>query len=172
MPGAGTAIGDALARSVQVARAGKPAGPEAVTVPKRRPAASPLAIVLLSDGSQTRGYLTPLQGAERAKAAGIPVYTVALGTARGVVTFRNGPFSQTFPVPPDPDTLRQIAATTGGTFYSAGSAARLNAVYEKLGSSIGRVRKRREETAAALGVAAVLLVAASALAARWGQRLP
>jgi Ca-activated chloride channel family protein len=171
-PGAGTAIGDALARSVQLARTDQSSGAVDGSTATSSPAASPRAIILLSDGSQTRGYLTPTQGADRAKAAHIPVYTVALGTPAGVVTFRNGPYSQTFPVPPDPETLRMIAAETGGKFYAAGSAAQLNAVYEKLGSSIGRIRKRREATYAALGIAAALLVAASALSARSAQRLP
>ena len=81
-----------------------------------------------------------------------------------------GPFTR--PVPPDPETLRQIAQTTGGRFWAAGSAARLNAVYDKLGSSIGRVPTRREVTYLVLAAAAALLVAAWALSARWAQRLP
>ena len=60
---------------------------------------------MLSDGAQTRGTLQPLEGADRAKSYGIPVYTVALGTPNGVIN--RGGFSR--PVPPDPVTLRQIA---------------------------------------------------------------
>ena len=46
--------------------------------------------MLLSDGAQTRGTLTPLQGADLARKAGIRVYTVALGTNHGTLGF--GPF--------------------------------------------------------------------------------
>ena len=72
------------------------------------------AILLLSDGAQTRGKLAPLEGAQRAKSYGIPVYTVALGTPGGVL--RRGGFAR--PVPPDPVTLRQIAQATGGEFFA------------------------------------------------------
>ena len=46
---------------------------------------SPVSILFLSDGHQTRGLLQPLEGAARAKAAGIPVYTIALGTPNGAL---------------------------------------------------------------------------------------
>jgi Ca-activated chloride channel homolog len=170
--GAGTAIGDGLARSVELARSDeKPAGdvPPAGT---GTAASSPTAIILLSDGAQTRGVLTPQQGAERAKAAKIPVYTVALGTPNGVVTFTQGPYQRTFPVPPDKATLKQIADATGGQFYAVASAARLNAVYEHLGSSIGRIPRKREATYAALGLAALLLVGSWLASIRSAQRLP
>ena len=83
----GTALGDALAAAVDL---GKKAvrdqkGPQTIayTVAKKDP---PVSILFLSDGKQTRGLLQPLEGAQRAKAAGIPVYTVALGTPEGVLT--------------------------------------------------------------------------------------
>jgi Ca-activated chloride channel family protein len=171
-PGAGTAIGDGLARSVELARRDEEAGGDVPPAATGTAASSPAAIILLSDGAQTRGVLTPQEGAERAKAAKIPVYTVALGTPNGVVTFQQGPYQRTFPVPPDRTTLKQIADTTGGTFYSAASAASLNAVYERLGSSIGRVPRKREATYAALGIAALLLVAAWLASLRSAQRLP
>src|SRR5207302_9875696 len=129
--------------------------------------ASSRAIIILSDGAQTRGVLTPMQGALRAKAARIPIYTVALGTPNGIVTFNQGPYSRSFPVPPDRETLRRIAEVTGGKFYAVASAERLNAVYEKLSSSIGRTHRKREATYAALGIAALLLVAAFGLSTRW-----
>jgi Ca-activated chloride channel family protein len=169
--GAGTAIGDGIARSVELARRDEETG---TVVPSgTAPAAgSPIAIILLSDGAQTRGVLTPQEGAERAKAARIPIYSVALGTPNGVVTFQQGPYQRTFPVPPDKATLKQIADATGGKFYAVASAARLNAVYERLGSSIGRVPRKREATYAALGLAALLLVGAWLASIRSAQRLP
>ena len=88
----GTAIGDALAAAVQLGL--KSAGLTAngslaayrTVAPTPSPASSLVSILFLSDGHQTRGVLQPLQGAARAKAAGIPVYTVALGTKSGKIT--------------------------------------------------------------------------------------
>ena len=175
-PGRGTAIGDALARSVEVIREDDTTpqdgdgaqGPETAQKSK-----GPLsAIVMLSDGFQTRGVLEPLQGADRAKSFGVPVYTVALGTPNGEVTLDRGPFRRTIQVPPDPDTLRAIARRTGGQFFEAKSQGRLNAVYDRLGSRLGRTPGKREATYAFVGGAALLLVAASLLSVRWLQRLP
>jgi Ca-activated chloride channel family protein len=178
-PGAGTAIGDALQRSVQLARgATQPDAPDdsktppAATTPADKSKRPITAIILLSDGFQTRGVLQPLEGAQLAKAARIPVYTVALGTPEGVVSFGQGPYARQIPVPPDPDTLREIARTTGGEFFAVSSGARLNQVYERLGSKLGRTKKQREVTYAFLGVSAVLLLGAGALSALWSQRLP
>jgi Ca-activated chloride channel family protein len=175
-PGRGTAIGDALARSVEVIREDEAgddgdggASPRDPTQANRRPLS---VIVLLSDGFQTRGILEPLQGAQRAKSYGIPVYTVALGTPNGEVTLSRGPFARTIQVPPDPITLRAIAKTTGGLSFEARSQGRLNAVYDRLGSQLGRTPGKREATYAFLGGAALLLVAAGLLSVRWLQRLP
>jgi Ca-activated chloride channel family protein len=114
-PQRGTAIGDAIARGVEVARAA-----DAGDAGLPRPA----AILLLSDGSQTEGILLPQEGAARAKSFKIPVYTIALGTPEGIVEFNRFGGTRIIPVPPDPATLRQIAATTGGRFYEAGERRR------------------------------------------------
>ena len=137
-PQRGTAIGDGLARGVEVARAASPRGPT-----KNRPA----AILLLSDGSQTEGLLLPLQGAARAKSFGIPIYTIALGTPEGVVEFHRFGTTRIIPVPPDPVTLKQIAAQTGGRFYEAESAGDLREAYERLGSLVSKVERKQEELA-------------------------
>jgi len=174
--GRGTAIGDAIDRAVALAREAEQAprtadAPPADAAPAE--AGRPLtAILLLSDGFQTRGLLQPLEGASRAKAARIPVYTVALGTPNGTVTFARDGFARTIPVPPDPDTLKAIAEETGGEFFAAASGARLNAVYESLGSRLGRYPTRREATSLFLGAGAALLLLSGLLSARWLPRLP
>jgi Ca-activated chloride channel family protein len=177
-PGAGTAIGDALQRSVQLARTAtepdtadgsKTPPPDPQTGKDKRPIT---AILFLSDGFQTRGTLQPMQGAQIAKQAGIPVYTVALGTAEGVVSFGQGPYARQIPVPPDPDTLRAIARATGGEFFAARTSSEINRIYEHLGSKLGHTSKPREVTYAFLGLSALLLVGAGALSALWAQRLP
>ena len=189
----GTAIGDALAAAVKL-------GQQAVTGESGNLASATTAapntqtrglvsILFLSDGAQTRGDLEPLEGADLAKAAGIPVYTVALGTPGGTLTFGpgGGPGGgggggggypgglfggRRVPVPPDPDTLRAIVDRTGGQFFAAQSAKSLQSAYQKLGSSLGRKPGKSEITYVFLAAAALLLVAAGLLSALWSPRLP
>jgi len=180
----GTAIGDALAAATQLAQqslaegsssaesakggAAKPSG----SASRQNPARPLVTVLFLSDGSQTRGILQPLDGAARAKAAKIPVYTIALGTPNGTITRDFGGFQRTIPVPPDPQTLAAIAEETGGKFYNARSADALRAAYAHLGSTLGRVPGHTEITYAFLAAAAALLVAAGVLAMWWSPRLP
>jgi len=184
-PVRGTAIGDALASAVDLAeQAVDGSGPtpetdRGTTIAQRTlaPAAetepsSPASILFLSDGAQTRGFLTPAEGADLAQSAGIPVYTVSLGTEDGVLTRDFGGFEQSIPVPPDPETLRQIAETTGGTFFEARSAESLRSAYESLGSSLARIPGTLEITSWLVALAAALLLGAGALAVLWGPRLP
>jgi Ca-activated chloride channel homolog len=170
--GQGTAIGDALARSVEllqpVASDGGPVSAAGSATPPPDPGRPLSAILLLSDGAQTRGTLAPLAGAARAKSYGIPVYTVALGTPDGVLN--RGGFSR--PVPPDPVTLRQIAQATGGEFFATHSETRLNAVYEDLASRLGRKNEWRELSFALVGLAGLFALAGGALSVLWHQRLP
>jgi Ca-activated chloride channel family protein len=178
VPEAGTAIGDGLATAVQVAKA-------AVSdAPRTRDGKLPAAIVLLSDGAQTRGTLTPLQGAAQAREAGIRVYTIALGTNHGSLGI--GPFGgygfgggtgapngqRRFPVRPDPVTLAAIARETGGKAYRAQSAAKVDGVYRSLGSSIVRRHSTREITSWFAGLAALLLLGSLGTAKITGSRLP
>jgi Ca-activated chloride channel family protein len=160
-PGQGTAIGDALARSVDLL--------EPITAGPVAPGDRPLsAILMLSDGAQTSGLLAPLQGAARAKSFHIPVYTVALGTPGGVLNQLG--FSR--PVPPDPTTLRAIAQATGGQFFATQSQARLNTVYESLASKLGKRKSYREITYWFVAVAALFALVAGALSLLWSERLP
>ena len=177
----GTAIGDALAAAVELVKPANPNGTQTIaytTIAERK---SPVSILFLSDGHQTRGLLQPLEGAARARAAGIPVYTIALGTPNGVLTRPpNGSFGgpgggfgpTQIPVPPDPDTLRAIAQTTGGKFFNARSAEALQSAYSHLGSVVAQVKGKREATNDFVALAAILLVAAGAFSAVVAPRLP
>ena len=181
LPQFGTAIGDAVARSAELAsgatrepstrrRRGPRPGAGGDAVPRSQ---EPLAaIVFLSDGFQTRGLLTPEEGARRAQEAGVPVHTIALGTDEGVIETERYGERRIVPVPPDRPTLEAIAETTGGTAYEVRDADRLVDVYDSLGSSIGRVEEEREVTAAFVGAGAVLLGAAGLFAGLWAPRLP
>jgi Ca-activated chloride channel family protein len=169
----GTAIGDALAAAVALAKPALPGQQQTIANTTQKPGSSLATILFLSDGKQTRGTLEPLEGAQRAKDAGIPVFTIALGTPHGTVTGGFG-FGQqrTIPVPPDPTTLSAIARLTGGKFYAAQSAESVSAAYSHLGSLIGRIPGRVEVTNQFLALAALLLIAAWGLATIWSPRLP
>jgi Ca-activated chloride channel homolog len=171
----GTAIGDALAAAVELGKQsveGTPTSGTLASVTTAAPTKGLVSILFLSDGKQTRGTLQPLDGAQRAKDAGIPVYTVALGTPGGTVTGGFQGEERTIPVPPDPATLRQVAETTGGKFFAARTAESLQSAYASLGSKLGRTPGRTEVTYAFLAAAAGLLLAAGVLSAAWSARLP
>jgi Ca-activated chloride channel family protein len=182
----GTAIGDALAAAVELGKqvATRSGGDlAAVTTTSTHGLVS---ILMLSDGAQTRGELEPLDGAQRAKAAGIPVYTIALGTPNGRLRFDRAfggtpppgggfggsGFGRSVPVPPDPQTLRAIADTTGGKFFAARTSDALHSAYAKLGSSLGRKPGRTEITYLFLAIAAGLLIVAGLLSTVWSPRVP
>jgi Ca-activated chloride channel homolog len=182
----GTAIGDALAEAVRIGQEAVGAGSgnlasNVIAAPSGKTKGL-VSILFLSDGAQTRGELLPLEGADRARQAGIPVYTVALGTPNGTLQFGfqrppqgfpNG-FGQgrRVPVPPDPDTLRAIANRTGGQFFAARDSKSLRSAYSSLGSRLGRKPGKTEITYGFLLAAAGLLVAAGLLSAAWSPRLP
>ncbi|HEX2036986.1 MAG TPA: VWA domain-containing protein [Chloroflexota bacterium] len=145
-----------------------PAPPAGQATPGPSATPQPAAILLLSDGANTSGRADPLRAAERARQLGIPIYTIALGTSTGTVNV----MGQRLRVPPDTRTLQEIAEITDGQYFSAPSAAELQAVYRDIGSRIGFVYEPREVTAAFAGVGAALLLAGSALALAWYSRFP
>jgi Ca-activated chloride channel homolog len=170
-PGEGTAIGDAIIRGLDVARAAGATGvPESLGDATIR---APSAILLLSDGAQTQGAVTALDAARRARAEHVPVYTVALGTPEGVVerTLPGG-FTERIRVPPDPETLRQVAGTTGAEFFAVPDQKRLKQVYEDLGSRLAHKKQDRELTVALAAVGGVLAAAGALLSTLWFQRMP
>ena len=105
------------------------------------------SILLLSDGAQTRGLLSPGPGGQRAQVAGIPVFTIALGTDGRHDPGRPPGQEQLIPVPPDRETLAAIAEYTGAQAYDAESADALEKVYAGLGLARRPRRRPREVTA-------------------------
>jgi len=171
-PGFGTALGDGLARAAELAAGvGEEGGPVG-KAPVDADGKSLAAVLLLSDGKQTRGELTPDEGAARAKEARVPVYAIALGTDTGTIeVFRFGQ-TQTVSVPPDRETLRQVAAETGGEYFDAPDAERLTAVYQRLGSRVGRADEQREVSVAFVAAGALLALGAIGIATLRAPRLP
>jgi Ca-activated chloride channel family protein len=156
-----TAMGDGLALALDAARARLP-----------RAVRPPAAIVLLSDGANTRGQ-DPITVATRARKAGIRVYTVALGTQTGVLQTKDAQGNpKQEAVPPDEATLQEIARETGGRFYSVADAGRLQEIYSQLGTRFAKLQERQEVTAAFAGGALLLLVAGAASGLIRGGRLP
>ncbi|HWN21091.1 MAG TPA: VWA domain-containing protein, partial [Gaiellaceae bacterium] len=140
----------------------------------------PVSILFLSDGAQTRGILQPLEGAALAQEACIPVYTIALGTPEG--TIDRGAFGNPFgrdpgagddiPVPPDPETLREISEMTGGEFSEARTADALEKAYANLSSRLGREPGESEVTFLFIALAGGLLLLAGAVSVFVAPRLP
>jgi Ca-activated chloride channel family protein len=176
-PGFGTALGDGIARAVELARSAAGRAGDGVAVSTTRQLRDEkgralASILLLSDGAQTRGLLSPGQGAERAQEAGVPVFTIALGTDGGTILAGPPGQEQVIPVPPDRETLGAIAEYTGAESFDAQSAATLEKVYAGLGSRVGREDRPREVTALWVAAGALLLASAAGLALVGAPRLP
>ncbi len=162
-PGEGTAIGDAVALSVQLGRKERE---NDGTVPPR-------AVLLISDGARDGGRVEPAAAAERARSQRIPVYTVLVGTPDGVVEETlTGGFRRIIRVPPSPETLQQLAEISGGEFFTATDDEQLSQVYEDLGSRLGERKESREITDVFAAGAAALLLAGGALSAFFFRRVP
>ncbi len=171
----GTALGDAIARSLDLGLASLDKDKLTADggVKMDADGASPLVILLLSDGASTTGDYTPLQAAQLAADANVPVYTVALGTENGTIEGPDGYGGyRTIRVPPDPETLKQVAEMTGGRFFEAADANALKSVYDEIGSQVGVEHTQRELTVLFTAAGAVLLLAGAALSMLWFARMP
>jgi Ca-activated chloride channel family protein len=154
MADGGTATGDALESALNA-------------LGKRGKNSPPAAIVLLSDGASKTGQ-DPATVAQKAKTLGVPIYTVALGTADGVV--QQG--GQVLNVAPDPEALAQVAQLSGGRAFTAEDSDALDEVYETLGSRIGTKKEKKEISAGFAAVGLFLLGGAAFTSLRWRGRLP
>jgi Ca-activated chloride channel family protein len=154
------------------------AAPDASAAPESpidAPSDEPLvAAILLSDGANSVGTAEPLDAAERAAALGVPIYTIALGTSAGRVTVDDPISGQpvTLDVPPDTETLAQIAEVTGAQAFDAPTAEDLQAVYDNLESRIGYTEEEQEVTAWFAGAGLILVVIAAGLSVVWFGRIP
>ncbi len=162
----GTAMGDGLERGLFAARTPVP---NANGTGVRR---LPSVIVLLSDGKNTSGSRDPVQVAREAGRARIPIYTIALGTAAGEVELRDSfGFLQRVQVPPDTETLKEVARISGGKSYTATETDKVKEIYANLGTRLSSRSEKREVTAFFAGGALFLLFAAGGLSLRWFGRL-
>jgi Ca-activated chloride channel homolog len=125
-------------------------------------------IVLLSDGQNTSG-VDPITVAPQAKALGIRVYTVGIGTANGTVLRLGG---RGMRVRLDESVLRQIADVTGGQYFNAQNEKDLRSIYHDLVRQFGMRTERTELTAFVTGAAALLALVGGILSLLWFSRLP
>ena len=134
----GTAIGMGLANAVSRLKESK---------------AKSKVVILLTDGSNNMGDISPLTAAQIAKSFGIRVYTIGVGTnkvARYPMPVAGGVQYINIPVEIDTKTLMDIASTTDGNFYRATNTAELKRIYkdidklEKTKMSVKSYSKRYE----------------------------
>jgi Ca-activated chloride channel family protein len=150
-----TASGEAIISSLDALRS---------TQPQNTGKLQEARILLLSDGANTVGTM-PQDAAAEAKAAGVPVYTVALGTAEGQLPDGRR-------VPPDPESLAAVAEITGGQAFESQDADSLSQVYDNLGTFLGTRQVMGEVSSWPAGIAALLLILAGVAAWRFSPRLP
>ena len=92
-------------------------------------------IILLTDGSNNRGEISPMTAAEMAKSFGIRVYTIGVGTNGTAPYPVQGAYGKQYinvAVEIDENVLRQIAETASGQYYRATSNSKLKEVYEEI----------------------------------------
>ena len=149
----GTAIGEGLATAVNRIRKSK---------------AKSKVIILLTDGVNNIGAISPETAGEIAKTFGIRVYTIGVGT-RGMAPYPfKTPFGiqyQNMEVQIDEKVLQQIASETDGKYFRATNSAKLKEIYdsidklEKTKIDVTEFRKHTEEFYPWVIVALLLLFA-------------
>jgi len=163
--GPGTAAGDAIFTALDaIAVAGGPTGASAATADTE--ATQTAAIVLLSDGVTTVGRSVE-EAAAAADERGVPLNTIAFGTAQGTVTVQG----ETVGVPADPATMARVAEATDGRFFEAASADQLRNVYDDIARRVGFDTEQRDITLSFVTTAAVLLVVGLGAALVWTSRI-
>jgi Ca-activated chloride channel family protein len=153
-------------------------------------------IVVLTDGANTQG-VDPQTAAKEAAARRLRVYTIGFGTTTpspmvcsssqvGDSPFGGGGFGGGFgggggggrfgdrrPQTIDEDALRQVAGTTGGSYYRAQNAGQLQDALTALPRNITVTHKHKDIAAVFAGVGALFVAAAIALSLWWNRvRLP
>lgn len=116
----GTAIGMGLANAVSRLKDSK---------------AKSKVVILLTDGSNNRGDISPMTAAEIAKSLGIRVYTIGVGTNKVApypMVVAGGVQYVNIPVEIDSKTLSEIAAATDGDFYRATNNKELQNIYKEI----------------------------------------
>jgi Ca-activated chloride channel family protein len=149
LAGQSTSIGDALGLAVKRLQDVPP---------------SSRVIILLTDGANNSGVLTPLKAAELAKNDGIKVYTIGLGAESDPRALGSVLFGLNSNADLDEKTLQDIADTTGGRYFRATDSQSLHNIYstinqlETVSQDLASVRPQKEYYPWPLALAFILLV--------------
>jgi Ca-activated chloride channel family protein len=193
-PGRRTAIGSAILRSLDaIAEIDKRVAPtnlsssNSQTQPPKKSTNefSPHIIVLLTDGASNAGPL-PETAAQQAADRGVRVYTIGFGTVNNSSPmncqdqadaffggggfnqqFGGGGFGGGFRRDIDEETLKQVAALTGGKYYSATSANELQQVFQSLPTYVIATRENIEISVFFTTFAVLITILALILSLRW-----
>jgi Ca-activated chloride channel family protein len=122
-----TAIGDGLSLGIDMA----------TSIPNKKK-----VVILLSDGVNNAGVISPVEAVAFAKANKIQVYTIGMGSEDKVVLgydwFGNPQYAEL-----DEDTLRAIAQETGGKYFRSVDDKTLDEIYKNISQDI---KREKEET--------------------------
>ncbi len=124
----GTAIGDAISLAIEKLNT--------LDIRQHEKIKSKV-LILLTDGENNAGEIDPLQAAELARKMDIKIYTIGVGTRGSAPLPVRNPFTgrqdvQWVEVNIDEDSLKQIAATTGGKYFRATDTESLAAIYHEI----------------------------------------
>lgn len=156
--GGATDTGDALSLAIAQLRAAVPSPAHS--------GKAPAMIVLLTDGAWNRGPDPLIAGAD-AKAAGIPIQTIGIGSRGTAVQVRGQEIGGV-----DEAALQELASATGGKYYFAAASAQLNQIYAALGSNFAWRPYKFDMTVPLVLFGAVVVVAGAALSLWWFRVLP
>ena len=163
----GTAIGQGLATAVNVLRDSR---------------AKSRVIILLTDGQNNAGDISPADAAHMAELLRIRTYTVGVGAATPPPPPQRGPRSAPSGSGSSPSideqTLRQISETTGGSYFRAVDQTTLKQIYELIGR-LEKTESGEQRYVNILDLSGYLLLAAiaflsleTALRTTWFRRVP
>ena len=162
----GTAVGLGLANAVSRLKDSK---------------AKSKVVILLTDGSNNRGDISPLTAAQIAKSLGIRVYTIGVGTNKVApypMPVAGGVQYVNIPVEIDTKTLSEIAAITDGNYYRATNNKELRHIYsdidklEKTKLNVKKFSKRYEAFAPFAWLALITLLLEVMLRTTILRRIP
>ena len=117
--GQGTALGDAIALGVKKLR--------------ERPPQSRV-MILIADGDNSAGGFAPVEAARLARMAGVRIYVIGVGSKeQQIPIIEDGRVRYRDDLTMDEETLKEIAATTGGAYFRATDTRALEEISERVG---------------------------------------
>ena len=138
-----TAIGDGLALSIDMA----------ISIPNKKK-----VVILLSDGVNNAGVISPAEAISYAKSNNIQVHTIAMGSDQPVLLGYDW-FGQAHYIELDEELLRSIAHETGGMYFKTVDSGTLDSVYETISEDIESEKEQVSVKDWFFALAALILIA-------------